>query len=112
MIDVVSSAQARAEVERTLRRKLPAALPAFALIAQAACRWVDDPPARRLKPHQGEADPKDLPILVAAIETGSLALLTFNKRHFKPAAGTIRVEAPGEFLERLRAMLAGLAGGD
>lgn len=109
LIDAVSSAQARAEVERNLARKLPAALPAFRLLAEAACRWTDDPEPGALTPFEGRAHPKDLPILVAAISAGCDSLVTFNTRDYYPAEGTIRIETPGEFLARLRARLAQLA---
>ena len=109
VIDVVSSGQAREEVERVLRRKLPAALPAFTLLADAAVRWIANPPQGNLNRYSGWADPKDLPILVAAIEEGCASLVTFNKRHFKPEKGSIRVENPGEFIERLRSILEKLA---
>jgi predicted nucleic acid-binding protein len=42
LIDAVGSEQVRREVERNLKRKLPAALPDFRLLAGAAVRWVDD----------------------------------------------------------------------
>lgn len=109
VIDVVSSAQAREEVERVLRRKLPAALPAFTLLTDAAVRWIANPPRGNLNRYAGWADPKDLPILVAAIEERCASLVTFNKRHFKPEKGNIRVETPGEFIERLRSSLENLA---
>lgn len=109
VIDLVSSAQVRDEVERVLLRKLPSALPAFAAIAGAAVRWLTNPSAKRVASHSGEAHPKDLPILVAALGAACPVLVTFNTRHFKPKRGSIRIETPGDFIQRLRTSLAGLA---
>lgn len=109
LIEGVSSAQAREEVERNLSRKLPAARPAFRLLADAACRWTEDPDPSVLVSYEGQAHPKDLPILVAAILAGCDSLLTFNTRDYRPAARAIRIETPGEFIARLRARLARLA---
>jgi hypothetical protein len=107
LIDAVACEQVRREVERNLERKLPAALPAFGLLAEAAIRWVADPEAEGGDGFRGQADDKDLPILVAAIREECESLLTFNVRHYKPR-GTIRIERPGDFLGRLREHLAAL----
>jgi predicted nucleic acid-binding protein len=109
LIDVVSSAQVRAEVERNLARKVPAALPAFQALANAACTWVPQPPPRKVAAIRSQADPKDGPILAAAIESGCEWLVTFNTRHFRPKGEAVRVASPGEFVEGLRALLEDLA---
>lgn len=105
MIGLVSSLQVRIECERNLRSKLPAALPAFGLLARTAVRWVEDPSSTRIAAHEGDADLKDLPILVAAIDAGCSALLTFNTKDFHPPAGDLVVETPGAFVRRLRELL-------
>jgi predicted nucleic acid-binding protein len=109
VIDVVSSAQVRAEVERNLARKVPAALPAFHALAEAACTWVPQPTPRKVAAVRSQADPKDRPILAAAIEAECEWLVTFNTRHFRPQGESIRVATPGEFVEALRALLEDLA---
>lgn len=109
VIDAVSSEQAKAEAQRNLAAKLPAALPMFRALADAACRWVDDPPSERLEEVEDEADPKDVPILAAAVDAGCEALVTFNTRDYRPSGRGIRIEKPGEFLSRLRARLGELA---
>lgn len=109
LLDVIGSAQVRVEVERALRRKLPSALPAFRLLADAAVRWLANPPAEALSEHAGQADEKDLAILVAAIHAKADVLLTFNTRHYRQRAAPPRVEPPGAFLQRLRARLQDLA---
>ncbi len=110
IIAAYTSRQAREEVERNLVIKLPAALPAFRAIVATACHPATEPPAgavRRLIAAQA-ADPKDAPILAAALATGCSWLLTFNIRDH-PAADRIRVAEPGEFLSTLRTRLTDLA---
>jgi hypothetical protein len=58
--------------------------------------------ARRLS-RAREPDPKDAPILAAAIAADCRWLLTFNVRDYQTER--IRVSQPGPFLEELRAML-------
>src|SRR6266516_2691649 len=105
LIEGVSSAQVHREVERNLATKLPAALPAFGLLADAACRWVEDPQADELAAVEGQADQKDLPILAAAVAAGCDWLVTFNEKDFHPRAKTIRVVRPGGFMIALRRIL-------
>ena len=109
LIRAVACQQVRREVARNLETKLPAALPAFGLLADAAIQWVDDPAPEELRPWLGLADPKDLPILVAAIRQRCAYLVTVNTRHYRPEAQAIRVEKPGDFLLHLREHLARLA---
>lgn len=110
LLEVVASAQVREEAEGALVRKLPAALPAFRSLAEVAVEWLPDPAAEALQEHAGDADPKDLPILVAAIHAGADVLLTFNTRHYHRRTPPPRIERPGVFLQRLRALLEELAG--
>lgn len=109
LLDLVSSEQARREVERNLAAKLPAALPAFRLISQSACRWVDDPKAADLESLSQEAHPKDLPLLVAASLAGCRSLVTFNTRDYRPKKLAVQIETPSGYLTRLRTRLADLA---
>jgi predicted nucleic acid-binding protein len=108
LIQLISSAQARREVERNLLAKLPAALPAFRLLSQAALTWVEDPTPEEAEPFAELAHPKDVPILAAAVRAGCESLVTFNVRDYHPAPGSILVETPGQFLRRLRSLLAEL----
>jgi hypothetical protein len=99
----------RRGVARNLERKLPAALPAFLLLADAAVEWVEDPAPGELAPWAGHADPKDLPILGAAIREQCSYLVTFNVRHYRPGTEAVRVEKPGDLVIRVREHLARLA---
>ncbi len=105
IIDVRVADQARAEAERNLADKLPSALPAFRALVDACTSptpMATPAAARRLARH-GQADPKDAPILAAAIAADCRWLLTFNVRDYRTER--IRVSQPGPFLEELRAML-------
>lgn len=109
LVDLVSSAQARTEAERNIASKLPAALATFRLIVKEACRFVPDPRANVISSFKGQGDPKDLPLLAAAVSAACQSLVTFNIRHYRPKRGTIRIEAPGQLVARLRRLLVGLA---
>jgi hypothetical protein len=109
LIEAVTSQQVVIEAERNLAEKLPQVLPAFRLILSRCLRVVPDPEPARLLPHTGLADPKDLPILVAAVREKCPWLVTFNVRHFRPGHGDVTVLRPGEFVLRVRDLLAHLA---
>jgi hypothetical protein len=108
LIDAVASQQVITEAERNLAEKLPDALPAFRLIVSRCLRVVPDPDPADLAPCAGLADPKDLPILFAAVREDCPWLVTFNVRHFQPGHPTVQALPPGELIRRVRAMLAGL----
>lgn len=112
LLEVVACSQVRQEAERALARKLPVALPAFRSLAEVAVEWLPDPAVEALQEYAGEADEEDLAILVAAIQAGADVLLTFNLRHYRPRTTRPRIERPGAFLQRLRALLEDLAGRD
>ena len=67
-----------------------------------------DPPPADLEHYAGLAHPKDLPILVAARRENCPWLVTFNVRHFQPGHPDVVVLRPGEFLLRVRDLLARL----
>ncbi len=101
LIEAVTSQQVITEVERNLGEKLPASLPAFRLIASRSLRVVSDPERAGLTPYAGLADPKDLPILVAAVREVCPWLVTFNVRHFQPGHPAVRVLTPGDLILRV-----------
>lgn len=104
IVDVRVPDQARVEAERNLADKLPAALPAFrALITTCTSPIPMVAPAAARLARAREADPKDAPILAAAIAADCRWLLTFNIRDYRTER--IRVSQPGPFLDELRAML-------
>ena len=111
LLDCVTSTQVITEVERNLAEKLPEKLLTLRLILSRSLRVVPDPAPQELAPYKGQADPKDLPILVAALQQGCRFLLTFNTRHYTPGSEKIIVQRPGDFLTTVRTLLAQLTGG-
>lgn len=106
LVEAFASEQVVAEAERNLENKLPQALPTFRLLVSRCLRVVPDPQPDDLKPHAGLAHPEDLPILVAALREGCRWLVTFNLRHYRPGHPDLTVLRPGEFVLRVRDLLA------
>lgn len=109
LIEGIASQQAVTEAERNLHEKLSDAVPNFrALINAAAIQVIPGPSTEELEPYAAEADVKDIPILAAACLQAANFLVTFNTRHYWPPPDRIQVIKPGELLEKVRALLAGL----
>jgi len=108
LVEALTSEQVIVEAERNLSEKLPQVLPAFRLIVSRCLRVVPDPQPADLGAYAGLADPKDLPILVAALREGCRWLVTFNVRDFQPGHPAVTVVRPGEFVLRVRDLLANL----
>ncbi len=111
LIDAIASQQAVTEAERNLADKLPAVLPAFHLLVSRCLQVVPDPPASDLEVYRGLADPKDLPLLAAALREGCPWLVTFNLRHYRPGHTAVTVLRPGDFILRVRDRLVHLHSG-
>jgi hypothetical protein len=109
LLQCITSEQVIAEVERNLSDKFPQALPEFRLLVKRCVQVVPDPTSEEINAYFGQADPKDLPILVAAIRENCSHLLTFNTRHFNPAGSRPIVQSPGEFLQTIRSQLSMLS---
>jgi|JI10StandDraft_1071094.scaffolds.fasta_scaffold1296635_2 predicted nucleic acid-binding protein len=105
LLDCITSQQAVTEVERNLGKKLPAKLPEFRLLVSRCLRVVDDPTAQELLTYQGQADPKDLPLLASALREQASYFVSFNVRHYFPTDNRIIVQRPGEFLRVVRQLL-------
>lgn len=105
LIDCISSEQAVKEVERNLAEKIPEKLPDYHLLISRSLRIIVDPQPAELIAFEGQADPKDLPILVAALKEGCSYLLTFNVRHFSPTTRDIIIQQPSGFLITVRSLL-------
>ncbi|MGD8294364.1 MAG: PIN domain-containing protein [Desulfobacterales bacterium] len=105
LLDCISSEQAVKEVERNLAEKIPEKLPDFNLLVSRSLRIVNDPQPEELASYKQQADPKDLPILVAALKEGCSYLLTFNVWHFTPTTPGIIVQQPSGFLMTVRSLL-------
>jgi predicted nucleic acid-binding protein len=110
LIEGVISEAVRVEAERNLLGKLPHALPAYrAFLKSAKLPQIALPSPDQMKPYQRQADPKDLPHLVAACLAGCQYLVTHNTTDYAAERGSIEVLTPGEFVERIREQLARLA---
>lgn len=105
LLDCVTSQQAITEVEQNLIEKLPSKLPEFRLLVSRCLRVVSDPAPGDLLAHAEEADPKDLPLLVKALQENCAYLITFNTRHYFPKSKSLRVQKPGDFILTLRQFL-------
>lgn len=109
LIETIASEQVIAEAQRNLAERLPKALPAFQLLVSRCLRVVPDPSQAEVQKHGGLADPKDLPILVAALREKCEFLVTFNIRHYQPGHPDLVILCPGEFILRIRDLLAQLS---
>ena len=108
LIDCYTSQQVIIEVQRNLTQKLPQAVAEFEFLVKRSVKIVSDPTLSEINAFNGQADPKDLPILVAVLQTNCSHLLTFNTRHFYPA-GQITIQRPGDFLGNIRSQLSTLS---
>ncbi len=108
LIEALTSEQVIAETERNLREKLPAALTVFRLLVERSLHVVPAPDYAALEPYRGLADPKDLPILVAAVLAECPRLVTFNLQHYQPGHPGVKVTTPGEFVMHARDTLSRL----
>jgi len=108
LLEAYASQQVVAEVERNLVSRLPNALPAMHMILSRCLIVVPDPQPEELIPYAGLANAADLPILVAALTSGCPWLVSFNRRHYLPGHPAVTVLPPGEFLLRVRQLLAGM----
>ncbi len=105
LIDAVTSQQVIIEAERNLAAKLPQALSTFRLLVSRCLRVVLSPQPSELAQFANLADPKDVPILAAAVREECQWLVTFNIRHFQPGHPSVTVIRPGEFILRVRDLL-------
>ena len=108
LVEAITSEQVIDEVERNLAAKLPQALPAFRLLVYRCLHVVETPRPADLMAYAGLADPKDLPILVAALREACPWLVTFNVRHFQPGHPEVMVLRPGALILRVRDLLTRL----
>jgi predicted nucleic acid-binding protein len=105
LVKCVTSQYAINEVERNLSAKLPAAITPFRLIVKAAVTIVSPASSSLVHSMAGEAHPKDVPILAAAIASKADFLATFNVRHFYPRKIPPLVRRPGELVAHIRRSL-------
>jgi predicted nucleic acid-binding protein len=102
LIDGRISADVRMESERNVLSKLPAAAPALRVLLKEGLTEGASPTEATLKQAQPYADPKDVPILAAALVQECSHLVTLNTKHFWPPLALIAVARPGDLLKELR----------
>lgn len=106
LIEAIASRQVIVEAECNLTEKFPNALSTFRLLVDRCLEVVENPARDDLSEYEGSADPKDLPILVAALQHKCSWLVTYNTRHFRPGHLDVSVLEPGAFVNRVRELLA------
>jgi predicted nucleic acid-binding protein len=109
LVKAYVSQQVLDEAERVLQAKLPQALPAFRMIVSRCIQKVPNPEASEVQRYAGLAERADLPILVAALQAGCPWLVSFHTRHYQPGHPDIICLPPGDFLLRVRDLLARMA---
>lgn len=87
-------------------RRSSEALPLFEEFLRSVPVRVYRPAAEDRARAHSLADPKDVPILAAAIGAGAPLLVTHNVRHFRSGEG-VRVVRPRTLIEEARAWMAG-----
>ncbi len=112
IIEAITSQQVITEAERNLQEKMPKALPAFQLLVSRCLRVVPDSTVVEIEALGKAADPKDLPILAAAVREGCAFLVTQNVRHFYPGVKAVTVLKPGDLTQQVRYLLSQLASGE
>ncbi len=108
LIEAITSEQVITEVERNLQAKLPAALATFRLLADRCLHIVPNPPSEDVATYARRADPKDLPLLVAALREQCPYLVTFNERDYEPGHSDVSVLRPGALVRQIRGRLTHL----
>ena len=106
LLQGLTCTQVISECRKNLQLKLPQAVPVFETLVERTLTVHRNPTGKELEDYPNMADPKDLPILVAAILQNADYLVTFNTRHFFPDPATgLTVCKPGELLQTIRQML-------
>lgn len=108
-IRLTISEQVVAESERALARKVPRALPYYReVLLCSGLRIVHDPVPAQVQAQLGIiAHPADVPIVLAAMQSGVDFLVTLNRRHFldDPSVAErsgLQIGTPGDALAWLR----------
>lgn len=108
LLDGRISPLVRTEALRNVTARLPSALPHLRVLLDSALVEGAVATAVQLEAVATYADPKDQPILAAAVAQGCRYLVTLNAKDFWPPSELIGVVRPGALLQMLRTQLAGL----
>ena len=104
LLRIVLPEAAVEEVRRNLAEKLPEAAPLFEEFLRAVSVEIHHPTPRDVARARERADPKDVPILAAAIGAGARLLVTHNVRHFR-SGEDVRNVRPRTLIEEARAWM-------
>lgn len=118
LIKAITSQQVITEVERNLEQKFPAALVTFRMLVNRCLQVLTDPTPQEVAALTGLADPKDLPILAAAVKYNCQYLTTLEyptglrthlaEQHFQPGTPNLTVLPPGDLVQRIRYLLSSI----
>lgn len=95
------------EADRNLRKKAsPQALRTFRRFLQDVKIRIVQPAEDILKLHEGTVDPKDLPVIAAAVSARADYFLTLDRKHFLDVGYFVRMKKPrvmnpGRFLKEV-----------
>jgi predicted nucleic acid-binding protein len=96
------------ETQRNLTRKQPAALPMYELFAETLSSAIVDPPESFVREVARSVEPKDAPIVAAAVQARAEYLATWDRKHLLSrkerieASFPISVVTPDRVLEVIR----------
>ena len=106
IFQLVVSRQVLDETERNLRKKLPHALPNFAVqMARLRLEVVPDPTLEEISVWERIIAASDAPILCAAVKASVSRFVTLNTRHFTPAVAAqsgLVIQTPAQLMTELR----------
>jgi len=98
----------RSKALRNVTAKAPVALPHLRVLLKTVFPKDATPAVEPPAPVALFADPKDRPLLAAALVQQCRYLVTLSQKDFWPPPERILVVGPGDLLRLLRAQLAGL----
>ncbi len=105
LLNAVLPEAAVKEVRQNLSVELPDALPFFEEFMRAVAVRIYHPTRHDRERARGLADPKDVPILAAAIGARARLLVTHNTRHYRSGEG-VRIVRPRTLIQEARAWFA------
>lgn len=109
LFKVVISEQVVDECERNLMKKLPKAIPIFRqIMSTIAPEILPNPSTIEVEQRVAIIEPKDAPILAAAVVGNVNCLLTLNTKDFTSEVSTqsgLLIQTPSQFIQEIRALI-------
>ena len=109
LIKAVISNQVVEECERNLAKKLPQSLGVFrSIVSTINPEILSDPELSEVSSLMDIIEPKDVPILGAALQGEVSCLLTPNTKDFTPNVADrvgLKIQTPGQFIQEVRGLL-------